>query len=58
MIEIERVLRRQHKIARRDNDFQIRNQTDILATLQQTRTRSSTCSPASGVSLFVAASGS
>jgi len=37
MIEIERVLRRQHKIRPgRDDDFQIRNQTDILATLQQT----------------------
>jgi len=37
MIEIERVLRRQHKIRPGgDNDFQIRNQTDILATLQQT----------------------
>jgi putative ABC transport system permease protein len=37
MIEIERVMRRQHKIrAGQDNDFQIRNQTDILATLQQT----------------------
>ena len=37
MIEIERVLRRQHKIRPgQDNDFQIRNQMDILATLQQT----------------------
>jgi putative ABC transport system permease protein len=37
MIEIERVLRRQHKIrAGQDDDFQIRNQTDILATFQQT----------------------
>ena len=37
MIEIERVVRRQHKIRPgQDNDFQIRNQTDILATLQQT----------------------
>jgi len=37
MIEIERVLRRQHKLRPgQDNDFQIRNQTDILATLQQT----------------------
>jgi putative ABC transport system permease protein len=37
MIEIERVLRRQHRIRPgQDNDFQIRNQTDILATLQQT----------------------
>ncbi|HVH10048.1 MAG TPA: ABC transporter permease [Gemmatimonadales bacterium] len=36
-IEIERVLRRQHKIRPgQDDDFQIRNQTDILATLQQT----------------------
>jgi len=37
MIEIERVMRRQHKIRPgQDNDFQIRNQTDILATFQQT----------------------
>jgi len=36
-LEIERVLRRQHKIRPgQDNDFQIRNQTDILSTLQQT----------------------
>src|SRR5205823_1910164 len=32
-----RVMRRQHKVRPgQDNDFQIRNQTDILATLQQT----------------------
>ncbi len=37
MIELERVLRRQHKLRPgQDDDFQIRNQTDILATLQQT----------------------
>jgi putative ABC transport system permease protein len=37
MIEIERVLRREHKIRPGgDNDFQIRNQSDILATFQQT----------------------
>jgi putative ABC transport system permease protein len=37
MIEIERVLRRQHKVRPgQDDDFQIRNQTDILATFQQT----------------------
>ncbi len=37
MIEIERVLRRQHKLRPgQDDDFQIRNQTDILSTLQQT----------------------
>jgi putative ABC transport system permease protein len=37
MIELERVLRRQHKIRPgADNDFQIRNQSDILSTFQQT----------------------
>jgi len=37
MIEIERVLRRLHHIRPgMDNDFQIRNQTDILATFQAT----------------------
>jgi putative ABC transport system permease protein len=37
MIEIERVLRRQHKIrAGAENDFQIRNQTDVLSTFQET----------------------
>ena len=37
MIEIERVLRREHKIRpSADNDFQIRNQSDILSTFQDT----------------------
>jgi putative ABC transport system permease protein len=37
MVDIERVLRREHKIRPGgDNDFQIRNQQDILATQQQT----------------------
>ncbi len=37
MIEIERVLRREHKIRPgAENDCQIRNQADILATFQQT----------------------
>ena len=37
MIKIERVLRREHKIRPgAENDFQIRNQSDILATFQQT----------------------
>jgi putative ABC transport system permease protein len=37
MIEIERVLRREHKIRPgQDNDFTIRRQADILATFQQT----------------------
>ena len=36
MVDIERVLRRQHHIQPgADNDFQIRNQQDILATQQQ-----------------------
>ena len=37
MMEIERVLRREHKIRPgMDNNFQIRNQTDVLATFQET----------------------
>ena len=37
MVDIERVLRREHKVRPGgDNDFQIRNQQDILATQQQT----------------------
>ena len=37
MVDIERVLRRQHKVRPGgDNDFQIRNQQDILATQQDT----------------------
>ncbi|HEU5359367.1 MAG TPA: ABC transporter permease [Gemmatimonadales bacterium] len=36
MVDIERVMRRKHKIAPgADDDFQIRNQSDILATQQQ-----------------------
>jgi putative ABC transport system permease protein len=37
MVEIERVLRREHKIRPgTDNDFQIRRQADVLATLEDT----------------------
>ncbi|MGH7698934.1 MAG: ABC transporter permease [Gemmatimonadales bacterium] len=37
MIEIERVLRREHKIRPgMDNDFQVRRQADVLATFEQT----------------------
>jgi putative ABC transport system permease protein len=37
MLEIERVLRREHKIRPgEDNDFQIRRQADLLATVQET----------------------
>ena len=37
LLEIERVLRREHKIRPgADNDFSIRNQADVLSTFQQT----------------------
>jgi putative ABC transport system permease protein len=37
MVDIERILRREHKIQPgADNDFQVRNQQEILATQQQT----------------------
>jgi putative ABC transport system permease protein len=37
MIEVERAVRRMHKIRPSgDNDFMIRNQADLLATFQQT----------------------
>ena len=37
MVEIERILRREHRIRPGgENDFQIRSQSDILATFQQT----------------------
>ena len=37
MVDIERIMRREHKVRPGgDNDFQIRNQTEILATQQQT----------------------
>ena len=37
MLEIERVLRREHKLAPgADNDFRIRNQRDVLSTFEQT----------------------
>jgi len=37
MVDIERIMRREHKVRPGgENDFQIRNQTEILATQQQT----------------------
>ena len=37
LVDIERIMRREHKIRPgMDNDFQIRNQADVLATFQQT----------------------
>src|SRR6266849_2977048 len=55
MIEIERVLRREHKIRPgAENDFQIRNQSDILATFQQTtETFTYLLAGIAAVSLFV-----
>ncbi len=55
MIEIERVLRRQHKLQPgEDNDFRIRNQRDVLATFEQTsRTFKSLLAGVAAVSLLV-----
>ena len=55
MIEVERVLRRQHKLRPgTDNDFRIRNQRDILATLEQTtQTFRSLLAGVAAVSLLV-----
>ncbi|HLQ69519.1 MAG TPA: ABC transporter permease [Gemmatimonadales bacterium] len=55
MIEIERVMRREHKIRPGgENDFQIRNQSDILATFQQTtETFTYLLAGIAAVSLFV-----
>jgi putative ABC transport system permease protein len=55
MIEIERVLRREHKIRPgMDNDFQIRRQADLLATLEDTtRTFTRLLAGIAAVSLLV-----
>jgi len=55
MIEIERVLRHQHKLQPgADNDFRIRNQRDILVTQEQTtETFKSLLAAVAGVSLLV-----
>ena len=48
MIDIERVLRREHQIRPGgDNDFQIRNRAEFLATFEETTQRSRSCSGAS-----------
>ncbi len=53
--EVERVMRRQHRLRdNQDNDFQIRNQADILATFEETsKTFSSLLAGVAGVSLMV-----
>jgi putative ABC transport system permease protein len=55
MIEVERVLRREHKIRPgMDNDFQIRRQADLLATLEDTtRTFTRLLAGIAAVSLIV-----
>jgi putative ABC transport system permease protein len=55
MIEIERVLRRQHKLRPgTDSDFRIRNQRDVLATFEQTtQTFKSLLAGVAAVSLLV-----
>ena len=55
MVDLERVLRREHKIRPGgDNDFQVRNQQDILATQQQaTQVFTALLASIAGVSLLV-----
>jgi putative ABC transport system permease protein len=55
MVELERVLRREHKIRPgMDNDFQIRRQADVLATLEDTtRTFTRLLAGIAAVSLIV-----
>jgi putative ABC transport system permease protein len=55
MIEVERAVRRAHKIRPSgDNDFMIRNQTDLLSTFQQTtETFSALLASIAAVSLLV-----
>ncbi len=55
MVDFERVLRREHKIRPGgDNDFQVRNQQDILATQQQaTQVFTALLASIAGVSLLV-----
>ncbi len=55
MVDMERVLRREHKIRPgADNDFQVRNQQDILSTQQQaTQVFTALLASIAGVSLLV-----
>jgi putative ABC transport system permease protein len=53
--EVERVLRREHRLRdNQDNDFQIRNQADIIATFEETsKTFTTLLAGIAGVSLIV-----
>jgi putative ABC transport system permease protein len=54
-IEVEKILRRQHRLRRdQDNDFSIRNQSDIIETFQETnKTFNFLLAAIAGVSLLV-----
>jgi len=55
LVQVERILRRQHRLAReQDNDFSIRNQSDFLTTFQETnKTFGFLLAAIAGVSLLV-----
>ncbi len=55
LIEVEKILRRQHRLSReQDNDFTIRNQSDVISTFQETnRTFGFLLAAIAGVSLLV-----
>ncbi|HOT97276.1 MAG TPA: ABC transporter permease [bacterium] len=55
LIEVEKILRRQHRLNRdQDNDFSIRNQSDIISTMQETnKTFGFLLAAIAGVSLVV-----
>ncbi|MBN2356454.1 ABC transporter permease [candidate division KSB1 bacterium] len=55
VIEVEKILRRQHRLSReQDNDFTIRNQSDVITTFQETnRSFGFLLAAIAGVSLLV-----
>jgi putative ABC transport system permease protein len=55
LVEVEKVLRRQHRLNRdQDNDFSIRNQSDVISTMQETnKTFGFLLAAIAGVSLLV-----
>jgi putative ABC transport system permease protein len=55
LVEVEKILRRQHRLNRdQDNDFSIRNQSDIISTMQETnKTFGFLLAAIAGVSLLV-----
>ena len=55
LVEVEKILRRQHRLDRdQDNDFSIRNQSDVISTMQETnKTFGFLLAAIAGVSLLV-----